>query len=96
MKARTQSKGELYESFRTTLYYEDLSEFIARSIQECKDNVVKYTVSGETEKAKEFAYKLAGFKSITDYMDECVKSGQDAKEEEQQDKDYAEQVFKHV
>lgn len=96
MKAKLNAKGELYQEFKETLYYEDISNFINEQISSCKDQTVKKTLEGKYDEAKVYAHMISGLKLVTDYIEDCIQGNLDAKEAEQADKDYVSEIRTHV
>lgn len=90
------SKGRLYEEFKRTLYYEDLKRFLDEQIEICKEKTVEKTTEREYEEAKEFAYKLSGYKSVIEYIDKTIELAHSEAEFLREDREYHNSIPRHV
>ena len=90
------SKGRLYEEFKKTIYYEDLKRFIDEQTELCKDQTVKRTIEGKYEEAKEYAFKLSGYQSIVQYIEEAIISARIEEDSEREEHEYQKSIPRHV
>ena len=86
------ASGELWETFKKTLYYEELEKFCSEKIHELKDMIINASMSGRYEESRDLAQKLAGFRMVTDWIDDTISTRVESLEYEREQKEFDKQL----
>ena len=86
------ASGELWETFKNTLYYEELDKFCKKTIRDFKDMIVDASMNSRHDEARDLAQKLAGFRMVTDWIDDTISTRAESLEFEREQKDFERQL----
>ena len=86
------ASGELWESFKKTLYFEEMEKFILSRVKEYRDMVIDASMSGKHDEARDLGQRLAGFLEISNWVDDTISTRVESLEFEREQKDFERQL----
>ena len=96
MKQKEEEKplanGELWESFKKTLYYEELEKFLIERTKELRDSIIQASVDRDYEKSRDLAQQLSGFRMVSDFIDDTISTRAEEMQTERELKDFNRQL----
>jgi hypothetical protein len=84
--------GELWESFKKTLYYDELNKFITEKREELRDMIIIASMDGKHEDARDLGQKLSGFLLISNFIEDSVNTRVEALQFEKEQKTFEKQL----
>jgi hypothetical protein len=84
--------GEIWESFRKTLYYKEMQEFLEEKSQELKDSIVQLSMDRKFDEARDFSQKLSGFLIFRDFVEDTISTREEDRESLKEEKEYRKQL----
>jgi hypothetical protein len=84
--------GELMEQFKKTLYFEELEKFCIETMKDLRDNVIDSALRGDYEESRDQSQRLAGFKLISDFIDDTISTRAEEIQTEKEAKEFSKQL----
>ena len=89
---RDLASGELWESFKNTMYYDELDRFCIEKTRELRDSIIQSSVDRDYEKARDLAQQLSGFRLMTDFIDDTISTRAEELQSDRDQKDFNKQL----
>ena len=89
---RDLANGELWETFKKTLYFEELERFCIEKTKELRESIIQASVDRDYEKSRDLAQQLSGFRLMTDFIDDTISTRAEEMQTEREAKDFNRQL----
>jgi chromosome condensin MukBEF ATPase and DNA-binding subunit MukB len=86
------TRGELWESFKKTEWFNDMVDFSTDKLEELRDRIIQASTERDYELARDLAQQLSGFKTFLDYIDSSISTREDNLKEEYELKEFGRQL----